>query len=56
MKEGRLSCLLENLKERKENRWEAHGKSAEVPTKLKDIRGNQDIHHQQKTKLTPEEA
>lgn len=41
-KKGRLSALLKNLEERRDNKWKKHHVEAEGPKKLKDIKADDD--------------
>ena len=39
-KKGRISALLQNLEERRDNKWKKHHVEAEGPKKLKDIKND----------------
>lgn len=47
-KKGRISALLKNLEERRDNKWKKHHVEAEGPKKLKDIRADDDLEPEQK--------
>ena len=47
-KKGRISALLKNLEERRDNKWKKHLVEADGPKKLKDIKHDDENEPEQK--------